>query len=89
MIFQGQKALPIISSGPSKQKPDINLTIDDEDFLKLVLGELNGIQAFLKGKLKVQGDYLLAQKLEMIFKQAKGPEKAKALLSKIQPKAKL
>jgi putative sterol carrier protein len=37
----------------------------------MLTGELNGISAFMSGKLKVEGDMMLAQRLPSIFDTAK------------------
>ncbi len=47
--------------------PSITLTMADSDFASLVSGDLNGQQAFLTGKLKIQGDMTLAMKLQSVF----------------------
>ncbi len=47
---------------------NIELTISDADFTSLVNGSLNGMNAFLQGKLKIKGDMTLAMKLQSIFK---------------------
>lgn len=55
-----------ISEGPA-EKPSIELTMSEEDFIALTKGELNGQQAFLTGKLKIKGDMTLAMKLQSVF----------------------
>lgn len=47
--------------------PTITLTTSDADWLDLVNGKINGQTAFLTGKLKIQGDMMLAMKLESLF----------------------
>ncbi|MBI2433332.1 MAG: SCP2 sterol-binding domain-containing protein [Candidatus Hydrogenedentes bacterium] len=47
--------------------PNITLTIEDENFVSLITGKLNGQTAFLTGKLKIQGDMSLAMKLQSVF----------------------
>jgi putative sterol carrier protein len=53
------------------EKADCTLTIKDTDFVNLVLGKLNPQKAFMTGKLKLKGNMLLAQKLPVVFGDAK------------------
>ena len=43
------------------------ITIGEDDFTKLVGGELNPMTAFMTGKLKVKGDMGAAMKLQKLF----------------------
>ena len=43
------------------------LTIAEDDFTRLVAGELNPTTAFMTGKLKVKGDMGAAMKLQKLF----------------------
>ncbi|CAN5446044.1 SCP2 sterol-binding domain-containing protein [soil metagenome] len=45
------------------ENPDVTVAMSDEDFVLLMKGELNGMAAFMSGRLKVQGDMMLAQRL--------------------------
>ena len=51
--------------------PDLTLTMEDDDLIALLKGELNGMQAFMTGKLQVDGDMMLAQRLGSFFDQSK------------------
>lgn len=75
------------SGAPSSA--DCTLTVGDEDFVKLMTGEVNGQSLFskpfchsnnflVKGKLKIQGNMGLAMKLDKIPKVPKGGAKAPA-----------
>lgn len=44
--------------------PDTTLTIDQEDFEAIYTGDLNGMQAFAMGKLKVTGNLPLSLKIQ-------------------------
>jgi putative sterol carrier protein len=48
--------------------PKMTLVADSTDFVKIFTGELDGIQAFMQGKLKLTGDLSLAMKLLTMFK---------------------
>lgn len=45
------------------------LQMSDENFLKLVEGNLNPTMAFMTGKLKISGDLGLAMKLQSILEK--------------------
>lgn len=49
-------------------KPNTTLTISDEDFVQLAVGKLNPQTAFMRGKLKIAGNIMLAQKLGPLLK---------------------
>jgi putative sterol carrier protein len=51
--------------------PDLALTMTDEHMIALITGELNGVAAFMSGKLKVEGDIMLAQRLQGFFDTSK------------------
>ncbi|XP_035235660.1 peroxisomal multifunctional enzyme type 2 [Anguilla anguilla] len=57
-----------LHKGPFGGKVDVTLTLSDEDFMDVVLGKLNPQKAFFGGKLKMRGNIMLSQKLEMILK---------------------
>jgi putative sterol carrier protein len=47
--------------------PRMTLTADSADYIKIFTGELDGMQAFMQGKLKLAGDLNLAMKLMQMF----------------------
>eukprot|EP01001_Neometanema_parovale_P001622 NODE_11911_length_531_cov_35.377451_g11623_i0.p1 GENE.NODE_11911_length_531_cov_35.377451_g11623_i0~~NODE_11911_length_531_cov_35.377451_g11623_i0.p1 ORF type:complete len:137 (-),score=49.51 NODE_11911_length_531_cov_35.377451_g11623_i0:119-478(-) len=55
------------------------ISIGDDDYIKLLTGELSGMQAFMSGKMKVKGNVMQAQKLQKLM----DPKEAKAQLSKL------
>lgn len=50
------------------QNPSLTLTADSGDFLRIFSGELDGMQAFMQGRLGFTGDMNLALKLLSVFK---------------------
>ncbi|MBI3738672.1 MAG: SCP2 sterol-binding domain-containing protein [Chloroflexi bacterium] len=48
--------------------PKMTLTADSADYIKIFTGELDGMQAFMQGKIKLGGDLNLAMKLMQMFK---------------------
>lgn len=51
-------------------KPDVTLSLSDENFGKLVAGKANAQRLFMSGKLKVKGDVMKATKLDPVLKKA-------------------
>jgi putative sterol carrier protein len=48
--------------------PTVTLTMSSDTWLGMVSKQINGIQAFMSGKLKVSGDMLLAQRIPDLFR---------------------
>ena len=55
------------ASAGEQAAPDCTLTMDSNDFKKMVTGELNGTQAFMTGRLNIAGDLGLALRLQDIL----------------------
>lgn len=51
------------------KEPNVTLVLASADFLRVISGKLNGVQAFMSGKLKVKGDMMLAQTMQGWFDQ--------------------
>uniref|UniRef100_A0A6G1S4Y6 Peroxisomal multifunctional enzyme A n=1 Tax=Aceria tosichella TaxID=561515 RepID=A0A6G1S4Y6_9ACAR len=60
-------------------KPDCTVTVDDDDFVKIMVGKLNPQRAFIMGKLNVKGNVLLLQKLNTMWTQIQMAGKAPEL----------
>ncbi|MGB6064680.1 MAG: SDR family NAD(P)-dependent oxidoreductase [Desulfomonilaceae bacterium] len=54
------------------EKPTTTIIMSDEDFLSLMSGKLNAMQAFTTGKLKIEGDLMKSQLIEKLFKFGEG-----------------
>jgi putative sterol carrier protein len=61
----------VAESGKGDAPDAANLTLlaDSGDFVKIMLGQLDGTAAFMQGKLKIKGDMGLAIKLTSLFKR--------------------
>ncbi|KFO55646.1 Peroxisomal multifunctional enzyme type 2, partial [Corvus brachyrhynchos] len=57
-----------VYQGPARSSADTTFTLSDEDFMDVVQQKINPQKAFFSGKLKVKGNIMLSQKLEMILK---------------------
>jgi putative sterol carrier protein len=55
-----------VSEG-ANDAPTVTLTMAADTWLAMVNKELNGMQAFMSGKLKATGDIMLAQRFATIF----------------------
>mmetsp|Transcript_19861 Transcript_19861/g.52142 ORF Transcript_19861/g.52142 Transcript_19861/m.52142 type:complete len:119 (+) Transcript_19861:85-441(+) len=51
------------------EKPDVTITLAVAEMLALASGKLDGMQAFMSGKLKIQGNIMLAQRLASILEE--------------------
>lgn len=51
----------------SHDSPTVTMSMSSETWLAIVNNELNGIQAFMSGKLNVSGDIMLAQRIPELF----------------------
>jgi len=45
----------------------VTLGLSVPDYLRLISGELDGMQAFMQGKLKLKGDMMFAQQIQPMF----------------------
>ncbi len=49
----------------SSEKADCIIAISDDDYVALMSGKLNAQSAFMQGKIKIQGNMMLAMKLQV------------------------
>jgi putative sterol carrier protein len=57
-----------VAQGAPPNQANMTLTADSADYVKIFTGELDGMQAFMQGKIKLGGDLNLAMKLMQMFK---------------------
>ena len=57
-----------VAQGEPTEKATMTLTSDSSDYVKIFTGELDGMSAFMQGKIKLAGDLNLAMKLMQMFK---------------------
>ncbi len=51
------------------ESPNLTLSADAKDFIKIIYGQLDPTAAFMQGKLKIKGDMGLAIKFQSMFKR--------------------
>jgi putative sterol carrier protein len=47
--------------------PSVTLIMDGDTFAEVVAGDINGMQAFMTGRLRTEGDMMLATRLSDLF----------------------
>jgi putative sterol carrier protein len=58
-----------VSKG-SHSSPGATITVSAQDWLGMLNGELNPMQAFMSGKIKINGDMTLAMSLQQVLNLA-------------------
>lgn len=53
---------------PKTGKADTTMTVSDDDLIEIAAGTLSPQLAYLKGKIKISGNIMLAQKLGPLLK---------------------
>ncbi|MBK7201305.1 SCP2 sterol-binding domain-containing protein [Candidatus Amarolinea dominans] len=53
------------------ENPTLTLTMDSQDYVDMIAGRLNGMSAFMSGKLQLDGDIMLATRLFTMFKMGR------------------
>jgi putative sterol carrier protein len=48
--------------------PNMTITMNAQDFVDMTSGKLDGMSAFMSGKLRIAGDMGLAMKLQSLFR---------------------
>jgi len=56
-----------VEEGETVENPTLKITMDAQDYVDMMAGRLDGMQAFMTGKIKVEGDIMLASRLMTFF----------------------
>jgi len=56
-----------VEEGQKEENPTLTIIMDADDYVEMMAGRLDGMQAFMTGKIKVQGDIMLASRLMTFF----------------------
>jgi putative sterol carrier protein len=59
--------------GPDAPDARLTVTMDGVEFLRLVSGNLDPMQAYFKGRMQLSGDIMVAAKLASLFRIPGGP----------------
>lgn len=65
LVIKDQKCEVAKGTHPA---PKMTLSANSADLVKILTGEMDGVQAFMQGKLRLQGDMGAAMKLMSVFK---------------------
>ena len=68
LIVKDGQCESIQGSHPS---PKMTMIVDADDYIKMAIGEMDAMMAFLKGKVKVTGDVTVALKMGQYFRYGK------------------
>ena len=49
------------------EKPDLIMSMSDKDWIAIAEGKLDAMNAFMMGRVKTQGDVMLAMKIQQVF----------------------
>ncbi len=58
--------------GTAGEPPQLTITMDGVEFLRLVSGNLDPMQAYFKGRIQLAGDIMMAAKLAQLFRMPGG-----------------
>ena len=58
--------------GPGGPQPQLTITVDGAEFLRLASGNSDPMEAYLKGRIVLAGDIMLAAKLGSLFRMPGG-----------------
>ena len=56
-----------VEEGQTEENPTLTINMDAGDYVDMMAGRRDGMQAFMTGKIKVTGDIMLASRLMTFF----------------------
>lgn len=75
---KSQPGVEVYRDVPKGVKPDCQITMEDEELLKVMVGKVNPQRLFMQGKVRVKGNIMLLQKLNSLWQEyqklGKNPE---------------
>ena len=77
IILKGDKEPPVVGEGKAPAKPTLSVSLEDDTLLKMAVGKINPMTSFMSGKIKLSGNIMMAQRMEMTFRNAGGYEKSR------------
>ncbi len=60
--------LDVTTQPPADRAPDASIEVEDRDFWKLLYGEMDPLAAYMRGRLRVQGNLKLLTRLTFLFR---------------------
>lgn len=61
-------ACNVVEGDAEIETPSLNLNMDAAEYIEMMAGRLDAMQAFMMGKIKVQGDIMLATRMMSFFR---------------------
>lgn len=61
-----------VGRGEGSAQPQVTITVDGVEFIRLITGNSDALQAYFRGRLVLAGDIMLAAKLISLFRIPKG-----------------
>ncbi|ORZ12649.1 hypothetical protein BCR42DRAFT_419681 [Absidia repens] len=84
ILLRGNEVQPVITNNEGnvralakmQKSQTVKVRIEDSDLLNFITGGLTGIKGYVSRRIKIKGDLILAQKLNILFEKAGARERA-------------